>query len=627
MSVVTEADKSSATPSLSAANPLDQLRSLRHFSGSPGDFWPLYLQTVAHTTGSRRLLLLARKAGAWRIFQQWSAQSGSTDQENGRVLQLAENVASSAQGWSHMAPTTGSTAVGEGLAVRIQVHAAEAEEAIDITVLVVLWPESGQRRALQQLPFVWLAADIPAHYELTRSIQRNTDKSERLFDLLAFAIRFGNETRFMKAALLLCNELATRFACDRVALGWLSAGRVHVRAFSHIERFDPHMIAVQQLANAMEEAVDQDEDLSFPPASANQYVLRCHEFFVRNQGVEALASLPLRWNEQPVAVVTAERSATLFQETELWEFRLLLDACTATLYHLQVQDRWWGGRLADRTKSFVDHLFGVEQSLFKLVILLTSLTLILAAIIHWPYRIEAPFTLHSREIVHVSVPFDGYLAQVYVEMGESVAQSALLAELDTRELLLEASSISAEVSRFAREAEKAMSSNALAEMQIAAARRDQAIARLEIIRRNIARAEVRSPMAGIIVEGDLKEKLAAPVRKGDMLFKVGRLEHTYAELEISEMDVHEIVPEQRGEIAFVGRPDLRLPMRIMRLDPVAALRGGKNVFPARAEIQFPAGDWWRPGMGGIAKIDIGERAILWILTHRTLRFLQKVFWL
>jgi len=38
-------------------------------------------------------------------------------------------------------------------------------------------------------------------------------------------------------------------------------------------------------------------------------------------------------------------------------------------------------------------------------------------------------------------------------------------------------------------------------------------------------------------------------------------------------------------------------------------------------------DWWRPGMAGVAKIHVGHRSFLWILTHRTVDFLRMFFWL
>jgi len=37
--------------------------------------------------------------------------------------------------------------------------------------------------------------------------------------------------------------------------------------------------------------------------------------------------------------------------------------------------------------------------------------------------------------------------------------------------------------------------------------------------------------------------------------------------------------------------------------------------------------WWRPGMGGSARIDAGDRPLIWVLTHRTIRFLREFFWI
>ena len=243
------------------------------------------------------------------------------------------------------------------------------------------------------------------------------------------------------------------------------------------------------------------------------------------------------------------------------------------------------------------------------------------------YRVEAGFTLRSKDVAFVPAPFDGYIASVHAEIGDVVAKGAVLVELDRRELALEEASAGADVARYTREAEKAISTDALADMQIAIARREQAAAKQGLVRYNLAHAQVTAPMAGIVVEGDLKAKLAASVRKGDLLYKVARVENTFAEIEIPEAEVHEIRPGASGEVAFVGRPDLRLPVRIERIDPMATFRGGKNVFLARAVIEGPAQDWWRPGMAGTAKIDAGDRPIIWILTHRTVRFLRMLFWL
>jgi len=41
----------------------------------------------------------------------------------------------------------------------------------------------------------------------------------------------------MAAAMTFCNEIASRYRCDRVSLGWIKGAYVRVQAVSHMERF------------------------------------------------------------------------------------------------------------------------------------------------------------------------------------------------------------------------------------------------------------------------------------------------------------------------------------------------------------------------------------------------------
>jgi len=214
-----------------------------------------------------------------------------------------------------------------------------------------------------------------------------------------------------------------------------------------------------------------------------------------------------------------------------------------------------------------------------------------------------------------------------VQIGDAVTQGTVAVGLDTRELMLEESMAAAEVGRFAREAEKARAVGQLADMQIALARQNQFAARLDLVRDHLAHAQLRAPMTGVVVEGELKKNLGGPVKKGDLLLKIARLDSTYIELEIDQTDIHETAPGRRGELAFVGRPDLKVALVIERIEPMSTMKDGRNYFLARARVEGAVQSWWRPGMGGTAKIDAGDRSLLWVLTHRSLRFLQRVLWL
>jgi RND family efflux transporter MFP subunit len=242
------------------------------------------------------------------------------------------------------------------------------------------------------------------------------------------------------------------------------------------------------------------------------------------------------------------------------------------------------------------------------------------------YRVEAAFSLKTENLAYLPAPFDGYIHEVHVDVGDQVEKGAPLLFLDTRELLLEESTAVANQNRYLREAEKARAQNALADMRIAMALEAQAQARLKLVRYHLEHAEMKAPFSGIVVEGDLEELLGAPVRKGDVLFKIARLEKMYVELKVEERDIHEVSADASGQIAFVSRPSLKFPMKLDRIEPVAIAEDEGNVFLVKAHFTEEAAGWWRPGMTGVAKIDVDKRNILWILTHRTIDFLRIFLW-
>ena len=234
--------------------------------------------------------------------------------------------------------------------------------------------------------------------------------------------------------------------------------------------------------------------------------------------------------------------------------------------------------------------------------------------------------LKTDDLAYLPAPFDGYIHEVHVKVGDRVEKMQPLLSLDTRELLLEESSAIANQNRYMREAEKARSQKALADMKIARALESQSKARLKLVRYHIDHAQVKAPFLGVVVEGDLEELLGAPVRKGDVLFKVALIEKMYAELKVEERDIHEINDSAGGEIAFISRPDLKFPISIERIDPVAVAEEEGNVFTVRAVFPEDVSVWWRPGLSGVAKINVGRRNVFWILTHRTVDFLRMLLW-
>jgi multidrug efflux pump subunit AcrA (membrane-fusion protein) len=340
-----------------------------------------------------------------------------------------------------------------------------------------------------------------------------------------------------------------------------------------------------------------------------------------------MMSLPLQLDGEIVAVLSLQRREAGFDEQTAWELRLIGEACARRLQDLRHTDRWFGARWWFAAGRWANQLLGPSNTGWKLAGFGAVTVLVGSALLPWSYRIDASLALRSEDVLFVPAPFDGYLRKVNVRVGDQVESARVLLELDTRELILEESMAVADELKYRNEAERGQGARQLAEMQIARARQQQAASKLDLIRHQLASAQVRAPFPSVVVEGDLKKNLGAPVRKGDLLVKLARTGDTYLEIEVDQADVHEVRLGSRGEFALVGRPDLKYSFVVDRIDPQSTQREARNVYLVRGRIEVGYQNWWRPGMGGSARIDVGERSLLWVMTHRTIRFLRQVFWI
>jgi hypothetical protein len=602
------------------------LEKMRRFTGPPNEFWPLFLEAAARLISAKVGLLMVREAEAvvWKTLLVWP-EGGMGALKGSDIAGPLEEIASQATDQGYARQRLGNAdSLGRdmtALSVRLNLE----DERRETSLILITEGPSGLdvEEASVRLN---LAADIPAVYQMGRAARQARDDVVQFAEALDLMVLLNAEKRYMAAAMTFCNELASRRQCDRVSLGWLKGAYVRLQAVSHMERFDKKMDAVQTLEAAMEEAFDQDEEILWPRPEGSFSVVRDHEAFSREQGAKNIVSLPIRLDDHPIGVVTCERSSTPFLEEDVRGLRVQCDQAARRLGDLKRSDRWFGARASASVKESLAKLLGVEHTFAKLMGLLVCGVLAFLILGKMEYRVEAPFILKTEDLAYLPAPFDGYIDEVHVKIGDRVKTSVPLVSLDTRELLLEESAAIANESRYSREAEKAQAQNALADMKIAQTLEAQARARLELVRYHIDHATVKAAFDGIVVEGDLEEMLGAPVRKGDVLLKVARLDKMYVELKVDERDINEVAKGERGEIAFLSRPNLKFPVKVEQIEPVAIAEEEGNVFMVRAFLTGNEVGWLRPGMSGVAKIHAGKRNVLWIFTHRTIDFIRIFLW-
>jgi multidrug resistance efflux pump len=551
---------------------------------APSATWPEGLRPAAHLLRAAERVLEKRRALALALEPQGGADAGPARTVVGQPIEV------------------GGELVG---AVVLEVEPrAEAE----------------LEHALRQLGWgsAWL--------EL-RAREARGGRGQRLRDLLELAATAVEQGRFRAAATAFATELATRLGCERASVGLVSRGQVRLEALSHSARFAKRSNLARAIEAAMEEALDQQQELVWPePARAEPRIVRQHAELAREAGAGAICSVPFARAEQAGGVVTLERGADRpFAAAEVELLRAAAALVGPILVVARRDDRFVGWKLLDAARDGLKALLGPRHSAAKLAAVLGVALLLFLALAKGEFRVTGDMRLEARELRAAVAPFDGYVALAPARAGDRVEAGALLAKLDDRELALERASFASELEQSTKQMRLALSERNAADVAVLAARIDQARAQLELAEDRLARARLVAPFDGIVVTGDLSQRLGAPVRRGDVLFEVAPLEAYRVVLEADERDVEELAPGQRGTVAFAAFPEESFGFEVETVTPVSNAKEGSNSFRVEGRLdETPAK--LRPGMQGAAKVDAGRRRLLWIWTHDAIDRLRLLVW-
>jgi RND family efflux transporter MFP subunit len=599
---------------------LEELYALQHFTGPPPQFWALYLKLILSVSEAHGGVIAARLSendSALSVISASGAVSLLSPDRKALVSDIEKRV---------LDCISRDTLWIDNDEERILSMRLDTGTQDELCIACLLFKPNGEQTE-EPVHRVKLISDMPALYQGRRVAIEAKNRVEQLSSVLDLMACLNEKKRFLPAAMTFCNEIASRLKCERVSIGWLERGYVRIKAISHVDRFDKKTETVKKLEEAQEEALDQDTEVIFPARGSGGTVNRNHMAFARANDVSQICSMPFRHDGEPVSVCTCERNSAPFSEVELRLLRMSCDQAVTHLASLKRSDRWFGARIASGLREKLGSVIGFKHTWLKVLAIVTAIALGILLFGQIDYRISAPAILRTENVAFLTSPFDGHIDRVMVRVGDAVKAGDTLLSLDQSDLRLQESATIAERNRYRREVEKARASGSLADMQISQALLDQSIAKLELTQYQIGKASIRAPFEGIIVEGNQIERIGAPTRQGETLFKLARIDELFSELKVSESDIHELKESQSGEIILTSRPRDVFTVKVTRIEPVAVTEQTGNVFMVRCDFQDEPKSWWRPGMTGIAKMSAGNRNILWIISHRTMDFIRLHLWL
>jgi len=508
-------------------------------------------------------------------------------------------------------------------------------------------------------------------HEMRLSLQRRGNDLRRLRVSMDTLAATNEHEKFAASAMSLCNEMASTWKCERVSIGILKGRYVQVKAVSGTEKISRKMKLVQDMEAAMEEALDQDIEVILPASSEAAYVCRGAGELSRRHGPSAIVSLPLRREGKPVGVVTLERLAeNPFTVEQIEALRLTCELATPRLLDLHKTDRWFGAKFARGVRGGFALLVGAKHTWMKMIALLICGFIAFTVFVKGDYTASGSMTLQVRTQHVIPAPFEGILRSVNVEINETIVGAGqegetILAQMDTAELRERLAAAKAERARAQNQAEQARNENKQVQVQIAESDVAKADANIRLLRQRIELASIKSPISGAVVSGDLRRHLGRRYELGKELFQVAKIENMRAEMLVGEDQIAEVMAKygesskerhrlqqaldalapgdqaRRGELtariaeldkkphgrlAALGHAGRHFDFVIERITPVARPDEGKNVFPVRVKL-LETSPWMRPGMTGVAEINIDQRPYIYIWTRRLVNWVRMKLWL
>lgn len=486
-------------------------------------------------------------------------------------------------------------------------------------------------------PLRELAAGLYEGYVARKDVEELRRTSAHIQRAMALLAACHESQGFQGSAMNLCNELARQHQCTRVSVGWIRGRNIQVRAMSDTEHIKKHSDEVAKIELAMSECLDQQQPIACPPGDnaeplLAQAVLHAHKKLTGQQPNRYVLSLPLRHRDEWVGVVTLERADQPFAADLIQQLQLAVDIIAPHLWERKRADRWVAVHAWHSVEETAAFLVGPKHVGWKLLGIAVFVLLLYVIFGSWTYKVSAPFELQAYDKRILPTPFEGKLDQVMVRPGERVTEGQVLAQLSVTELKLQLAEAQARAHMARVERDKALAERKQAEAAQAEASQKQAAAQIELLTYKIEQATIRAPFAGIILDGEWNDKVGSIIEQGKPMFSVSPLKHLVAIARVNENDINEIRTallknEGRvgGELATRSEPEIKFNFAVDAVVPLAQPSEGANAFEVRCAIETPQ-DWLRPGMTGIAKLEIGPRRIWWIATHRVSDLLELWVW-
>ena len=517
--------------------------------------------------------------------------------------------------------------VGDGVRIGTPVEVGAVIQAI-VTVDLEAHPHARLSRVLREVHWAtgWLAARLWRGRALLDTRQKET--ARLVMDFLAVA---DQDERIAPSALAVVNAVPDLTGFDLAAISFLRNGRSRLTALSRTATFQRKARIVSEWQAVADEVAARGEPISVPASGTTSVAIdHAHRTLLQSLGLAAAVSVPLVVRGNVVGAMTVARRRSEDDNPELDpeavdDLRLVGAAIAPVLWLKVRDDRWFAGRLRDYSVRAFTAVFGRRPAI-ALGAALCAVLIACLSLAQGDLRVRADAVLQGRQQRSAVALIDGFVRDAFVRAGDTVEKGTLLAQLDDRDAELQLTQAEARRRQAEQRRREALALGDRAAGARAAAEISEAASEIALAKARLDRTPVIAPQAGLVVSGDLSQRLGTPVSRGDLLFEIASLDAYRVLIDVSEYDIGLIVADQTGELVLTGLSDIPVNFVVTGVSSVAEPQQGENRFRVEADVIGQPAGVVRPGMEGVAKIEIGPAPLWRILLRGTMDRLRILLW-
>lgn len=433
-------------------------------------------------------------------------------------------------------------------------------------------------------------------------------------------------------AFTIVNSIRNNTGCHQVALSMVVNGKIRLLAISGQDDVREQTPGVQAIQQAMEECLDLGEPILMQEPSGSEDSAprtghRLHRAWYQLSNNCPVASVPLMDGDQCLAVLSLQqKNDTQIPANLLGQISSTVGPFAPALFLLDKADRSVWRHAREAFGQSCKDLVRPGSYARKAGVLFAVGFACWMLFGRMDYQISVTGTLQPAVLRHVGVPHEAVLASADRIAGDVVKAGDVLCRIDTRELQLQRAERQAALEVAEQQTQRAMASGAAVEARLAGMEAQLIRTQLATIDHRIEQAVVRSPLDGVVIQGDLRTKIGSVLPQGAPLFQVAPYQGWIVELRIPEYASLDIRPGLQGRYVPNARPESAQRFRLTQLQPSAVVADLQSVFVAEAELETSE-PWLRPGMEGAAKISVARRPVWWVLFHSVTDYLRMKLWL